>query len=203
MRRLVEELKGICWKGRDLTEFALGIDWDQCHLKIILNLLSPNWPKYWWEPFLSLFIILLNTMHPPLLSTPLRSCPSKLATTLPHPEGNTTKSQPVVKRANPALQNAFVPFGSRPHRQVVWWSWWHGGKESACQSRRCRLSLLVGKIPLRRKWQSTPVFLPGKSHGQRSPAGCSLWGHKRVRHNLTTKQQQLLDRRARDHTPNI
>ena len=39
------------------------------------------------------------------------------------------------------------------------------------------------------KWQPTPVFLPGKSHGQRSLAGCSLWGH-RVGHGLATEQQQ-------------
>ena len=32
-----------------------------------------------------------------------------------------------------------------------------------------------GKIPCSRKWQPTPVFLPGKSHGQRSLAGYSLW----------------------------
>ena len=36
----------------------------------------------------------------------------------------------------------------------------------------------VRKIPCGRKWQPTPVFLPGKSHGQRSPAGYSPWGHK-------------------------
>ena len=30
----------------------------------------------------------------------------------------------------------------------------------------------------RRKWQSTPVLLPGKSHGQKSLVGYSLWGHK-------------------------
>ena len=30
----------------------------------------------------------------------------------------------------------------------------------------------------RRKWQPTPVFLPGESQGQRSLAGCSLWGHR-------------------------
>ena len=30
----------------------------------------------------------------------------------------------------------------------------------------------------RRKWQPTPVFLPGESHGQRNLAGYSLWGHK-------------------------
>ena len=34
------------------------------------------------------------------------------------------------------------------------------------------------KITWRRKWQSTPVLLPGKSHGQRSLAGYSPWGHK-------------------------
>ena len=36
----------------------------------------------------------------------------------------------------------------------------------------------VGSIPWRRKWQPTPVFLPGKSHGQRSVVGYSPWGHK-------------------------
>ena len=33
------------------------------------------------------------------------------------------------------------------------------------------------------------VFLPRKSHTQRSLAGCSPWGHKRVGHDLATKQQ--------------
>ena len=36
----------------------------------------------------------------------------------------------------------------------------------------------VGKIPWRRKWQSTAVFLPRESHGQRYLAGYSLWGCK-------------------------
>ena len=36
----------------------------------------------------------------------------------------------------------------------------------------------VGKIPWRRKWQPTPVFLPEKSHGQRSLVGYSPWGRK-------------------------
>ena len=45
----------------------------------------------------------------------------------------------------------------------------------------------VRKIPWRRKWQVTPVFLPGESHGQRSLAG-SL-GLQIVRHNLAAKQQ--------------
>ena len=37
----------------------------------------------------------------------------------------------------------------------------------------------VGKILWRRKWQPTPVFLPGKSCGQRSPAGYSPWSIKK------------------------
>ena len=41
-------------------------------------------------------------------------------------------------------------------------------------------------IPWRRKWQPTPVFFPGKSHGQRSLAGYNPWGHKRVEHDLAT-----------------
>ena len=40
----------------------------------------------------------------------------------------------------------------------------------------------VGKIPWRRKWQSTPVLFPVKSHGQRSLVGQSPWG-RRVRHD--------------------
>ena len=48
----------------------------------------------------------------------------------------------------------------------------------------------VGKISWRRKWQPTPVFFPGKSHGQRRLVCYSPWGHKRVGHDLGTKQQQ-------------
>ena len=43
----------------------------------------------------------------------------------------------------------------------------------------------VGKIPWRRKWQPTPVFLPVKSHGQKSLVGYTPWGCK-VRHNWAT-----------------
>ena len=38
----------------------------------------------------------------------------------------------------------------------------------------------VRKIPWRSKWQLTPVFLPGKFHGQRSLEGYSLWGCKQL-----------------------
>ena len=38
----------------------------------------------------------------------------------------------------------------------------------------------VGKIPWRRKWQATPVFLTEESHGQRGWVGYSPWGHKEL-----------------------
>jgi len=56
--------------------------------------------------------------------------------------------------------------------------WWFNGKESSCQCRRHRLHPWAWQIPWKGKWQPTPVFLPGKSHGQRSLAGYSPWGHK-------------------------
>ena len=59
--------------------------------------------------------------------------------------------------------------------------WWLSGEESACpckREKRCGFFPWVGKIPLRRKWQPTPVFLPGKSHGRGA-----WWGVARVRHD--------------------
>ena len=46
------------------------------------------------------------------------------------------------------------------------------------QRGRPGFALWVGKIPWRRKWQSTPALLPGKSHGQRILIGYSPWGRK-------------------------
>ena len=60
---------------------------------------------------------------------------------------------------------------------------WLSGKESACQCSRCGFDPWVGKSPCRRKWLPTPVFLPGKSHRQRSLVGYSLWGYKTVEHD--------------------
>ena len=56
--------------------------------------------------------------------------------------------------------------------------WWLSGKESACQCGRPEFNPWVGKIPWRRKWQPALVFLPGKSHGQRSLVGYSPWSCK-------------------------
>ena len=60
---------------------------------------------------------------------------------------------------------------------------------------RCRLDPWVRKIPWKKALQPTPVLLPGKSHGQRSLAGCSPWGHKE---SDTTEQ---LCRHTHTHLP--
>ena len=67
-----------------------------------------------------------------------------------------------------------------------------GGKESTYQCRRCkghRFDPWIRKISLRRKWQPTPVLLPGKFHGLRSLAGYSPWGHKELD---TTRHTHLM-----------
>ena len=56
-------------------------------------------------------------------------------------------------------------------------------KEPICQSRRHKghgFDTRVGKIPWRRAWQPTLVFLFGESHGQGSLVGYSPWGHKEL-----------------------
>ena len=57
------------------------------------------------------------------------------------------------------------------------------GKELACQCRRLKIlgfSPWVGKIPWRRAWQPTPVFLSGDSHGERNLVGYTPWGSKEL-----------------------
>ena len=46
------------------------------------------------------------------------------------------------------------------------------------ETQEIRVQFLNQEDPRRRKWQPTPVFLPGESHGQRSLAGYSPKGHK-------------------------
>ena len=63
---------------------------------------------------------------------------------------------------------------------------WYGGKEFACQCRRCWFNPWVRKIHWRRRWQPTAVFLLGKFHGHRTLAGYSPCGHKsRTEHTHT------------------
>ena len=60
---------------------------------------------------------------------------------------------------------------------------WLSVKKLSCQCRRHRSIPGLEKSPCRRKWQSIPVFLPGKFHEQRRPGRlvvCSPWGRKEL-----------------------
>ena len=70
------------------------------------------------------------------------------------------------------------------------------GKKICLQCRKSGFNPWVGKIPCIREWQHTPVFFPGKFHGQRSLVGyIQFMGSRRVRHNwatnIFTKPQSL------------
>ena len=73
-----------------------------------------------------------------------------------------------------------------------------GGKEVTCHCRRCMrhgLNPWVGKIPWRRKWQPTPIFLPGESHGQSSLVGyhkeSDVTEHAHIKKNRHLKLMNL------------
>ena len=68
-----------------------------------------------------------------------------------------------------------------------WWYWWLSGSEFICQRRRHGFDPWGRKIPWKRKWQPIPVFMSGKSHGQRNLAGYNPQWHKRVRNDFMTK----------------
>ena len=74
-------------------------------------------------------------------------------------------------------------------------------KDPCRRRKRCRFNPWVGKIAWRRKWQRTPAFLPGESHGQRSLAGYIPGGHKEsdmTEHAHTHKHTQT---HTHTHTP--
>ena len=80
--------------------------------------------------------------------------------------------------------NSGSPAFSSLSNPVLSWSFLSyvaSASESACQCRRRKrhgFDPWVGKIPWRRAWQPTPVFLPGESQAQRRLAGYSPWGRK-------------------------
>ena len=108
---------------------------------------------------------------------------------LPFPSSSfLTYADKSEKSSGPIGRDHVYLFHHFIHR--IWATWWLSVKESACQCRKPEFDPWVGKIPWRRKWQATVEFLPGESHGPRSLAGYSLWDHKRLGHNLASKQQQ-------------
>ena len=105
------------------------------------------------------------------------------------PEGPWPALQPHVPPSAYLLQRCCGPTGLQGPREIqLLLSWASFGfldgnmvknlPSDAGDARECRFHPWVGKIPWRRKWQPTPVFLPGKFHGRRSLVGYSPQGHK-------------------------
>ena len=71
-----------------------------------------------------------------------------------------------------------------PRGGGAWWAAVYGVAQSRTRLKRlsssqcmgCGFDLWIRTIPWRRKWQSTPVFLPGESQGRGSLVGCRIWG---------------------------
>ena len=82
-------------------------------------------------------------------------------------------------RCSPYVQGAYSLVGLP--------MWCPVGKEPAYQCRRLSFDPWVGKIPWRKAWQPTPVFLPGESHGQRRLVGY----HPRCHKESDTQLEQL------------
>ena len=86
----------------------------------------------------------------------------------------------------PALEKAMAPHSSTLAWKIPWME--EPGRLQSMGSPRVRhdwatsLSLFTF-MHWRRKWQPTPVFLPGESQGRQSLVGCRLWGSHRVGHN--------------------
>ena len=97
-----------------------------------------------------------------------------------------------------------APHSSTVARKIPWMEE-PGGLQSMGSLRvrhdRVTSLLLSTFMHWRRKWQPTPVFLPGESHGQRSLVGCSTWGRTESDTTEATWQQQhLKDFRNKIHT---
>ena len=103
---------------------------------------------------------------------------------------------PEIKHGSPTSQADTLPSEppGKPCKQEAGHKYQGRGK-----CRRPRFDLWVGKIPWRRKWQPTPAFLPGKSHGQRSLAGYGPWGCKSYNDFVTKPPPPLVS----EHTKKL
>ena len=73
----------------------------------------------------------------------------------------------------------------------AWWAAVHGVAKSWTRLSDFTFTFTFHFHALRRKWQPTPVFLPGESSGQRSLVGCRLWGRTELDTTDATYQRKI------------
>ena len=128
-----------------------------------------------WVCFPRLFPSVFSLSHSAsqrLSSSSLSCCPYNCVL------GDLRPMHPFIRVQYSCLKN--------PMDRGAWWAAVYGVTKS--QTKLSNFTFTFHFHAWRRKWQPTPVFLPGKSHGQRSLVGCSLWGCKE---SGTTEQLTL------------
>ena len=156
-----------------------------CHPLLLLPSIFPSimvfsnestlrirWPEYWSFSF----NISPSNEHPGLISfrmdwLDLLSVQGTLKSLFQH---HSSKASIVLHSAFSTVQLSHPYMTTGKTITLTRLSLW--GKESSWQFRRCEINPLVWKIPGRRKWQLTPVFLTGKSHGEEEPVGVGYLG---------------------------
>ena len=101
-----------------------------------------------------------------------------------------TKKKKKKKTSDKKPQQVKSTLSRRPGKIVLYREGFPGGsdsKGSACNTGDTGFDPWVRKIPWRRKWQLTPVFLPGESHGQRS---LSSYSHRVARSQTWLSKQR-------------
>ena len=94
-----------------------------------------------------------------------------ISASLPLQHGESNWCVPSSTLSDPV--NHSLLFGTLSLEDAVWWFPDGSRGRVLLQCRRCSFYAWFGKTPWRKKWQPTPVFLPGKFHGQRSLVGYS------------------------------
>ena len=84
-------------------------------------------------------------------------------------------------------QNLLISHSLTFSVQDIWLRWWLSGKESACQYGRCRFTSLGQEDPLEEEMATHSSILAWEIPWTESLVGWSLWGRKRVGHELVTK----------------
>ena len=120
------------------------------HIHVMLNIFSLKWWSQWHWFRLLMYLNYVPTSSTQNKQTKNNSWPSRNASTKVCPTFTISSG---IQKVFPSDLN---------------------GKESACNTG----DPWIRKIPWRRARQLTAVFFPGESHGQRSLAGYSPWGHK-------------------------
>ena len=145
--------------------------WNSWRLFLVNRRLALSYPKGGWWTYTSGF----QSVVPGATAS---SSPGNLAET---------------ERQAPILADLCVRHPGRAQQCFNKPSSWYRGKESACQCRRPRFDPWVGKTPGEGNGSPLQYSCPGKSHGQRSLAGYSPWGHKESETTERLKNNTLGD----------